>query len=65
MNHYPITIGSNDTAGLNIQGSQFLGVLIGMTSGLALGKGKVLPAVIGGGIGYLISHTSFFQGLTK
>jgi hypothetical protein len=55
----------SDTGGLNIQGSQFLGVLVGMSAGLALGKGKVLPAAIGGGIGYAVSHTSFFQGLTK
>jgi hypothetical protein len=65
LNHYPIAIASNDTGALNIQGTQFFGVLLGITTGLALGKGKVIPAAIGGGIGFLLSHTDFFQGLTK
>ncbi len=59
-----IAIGS-DTGALNIQGSQLLGGGIGATAGLVLGKGKLLPIAIGAGLGYLLSHTSFFQGLTK
>lgn len=62
-NPYP-TIGTNDTGALNADGSRALGVGAGAAVGLVLGKGKIVPTALGATLGYLLSHTDFWQKLT-